>query len=115
MLLFPTHIQGEDGEEYPTLSLGPIAVHPEYQRQGIGGQLIEAGHYAAQKLNHKSVVLLGHPSYYPLFGYLPAEKWDLSNPWGIDSDPWMAIELVEGALEGKPGAVVYPEAFNEAA
>ena len=110
----PIFIQSEDGEEYPSLSLGPIAVIPEYQKQGIGGQLIEAGHHAALELNYTSVVLLGHPEYYPRFGYLPAEKWDLVNHWNIDGDPWMAIELVEGALTGKAGVVVYPEAFNEA-
>lgn len=113
-LFLPIHIQGEDGEEYPCLSLGPIAVIPEYQKQGIGGQLIEAGHSAALKLNHTSVVLLGHPGYYPLFGYLPAKQWNLTNPWGYTDDPWMAIELVEGSLENKAGLVVYPDAFNEA-
>lgn len=114
VMFCPIHIQAKNGEEYPCLSLGPIAVIPEYQKQGIGGQLIEAGHRAAHELNYKSVVLLGHPEYYPRFGYLPAEKWDLRNPWNIAGDPWMAIELVEGALIGKAGLVAYPEAFSEA-
>ena len=113
-LFFPTGIQAESGKEYPCLSLGPIAVIPEYQKSGIGGQLIESGHHAALELNYKAVVLLGHPDYYPRFGYLPAEKWDLANPWNVAGDPWMAVELVEGALEGKAGAVIYPAAFNEA-
>ena len=110
----PIYIQGEDGEKYPCLSLGPIAVLPEYQKQGIGGWLIEAGHRAALALKYSAVILLGHPSYYPRFGYLPAKQWDLTNPWQIDGDPWMAVELIEGALAGKAGAVIYPEAFNEA-
>ena len=122
-LFFPINIQSPSPkvgeglgvrEEYPCLSLGPIAVIPEYQKQGIGGQLIEADHRAALELDYTSVVLLGHPNYYPRFGYLPAEKWDITNPWKIDGDPWMAIELVEGALEGKAGKAIYPEAFNEA-
>jgi putative acetyltransferase len=113
-LFFPIYIQGEDGEEYPCLSLGPIAVLPKYQKQGIGGMLIEAGHRAALDLDYTAVVLLGHPEYYPRFGYLPAEKWELTNPWQIDGDPWMGIELVEGALECKAGLAVYPEPFNEA-
>jgi putative acetyltransferase len=110
----PIYIQTESDKKYPCLSLGPIAVLPEFQKQGIGGQLIEAGHLVAQGLNYTSVVLLGHPGYYPRFGYLPAEKWDLTNPWNVSGDPWMAIELVEGALEGKAGNVVYPGVFNEA-
>ncbi len=113
-LFYPIHIQSEDGEEFPCLSLGPIAVIPEYQQQGIGGQLIEAGHQAALELNYTSVVLLGHPSYYPRFGYQPAKYWKLTNPWDYTDDPWMAIELIEGALDNKAGLAVYPEAFNEA-
>jgi len=113
-LFFPIYIQGEGGEEYPCLSLGPIAVLPKYQKQGIGGMLIEAGHQAALELDYTAVLLLGHPEYYPKFGYLPAEKWELTNPWQIDGDPWMGIELVKGALEYKAGLVVYPEVFNEA-
>ncbi len=114
VVFFPINLQSKIGDEFPCLSLGPIAVTPEYQNQGIGGQLIEAGHRTARELGFTSVVLLGHPDYYPRFGYLPAEKWDLTNPWNITGDPWMAIELIEGALEGKAGAVIYPEAFNEA-
>ena len=113
-LFFPIHIQGKDGRDYPCLSLGPIAVIPEYQNQGIGGLLIGAGHTTALKLGYNSVVLLGHPGYYPRFGYKPAKRWNLTNPWGYTDDPWMAIELVENSLVGKGGLAVYPEAFNEA-
>jgi len=97
-----------------SLSLGPIAVIPEYQNQGIGSQLIKTGHRVALELGFTSVILLGHPGYYPRFGYQPAEKWGLTNPWNISGEPWMAIELVEDALQGKTGLVIYPEAFNEA-
>jgi len=113
-LFFPIYIHAEDGEEYPCLSLGPIAVIPEYQKQGIGGMLIGAGHSVALELDYTAVVLLGHPSYYPRLGYQPAEKWHLTNPWQITGEPWMAIELVEGALRCKAGLAVYPEAFNQA-
>jgi putative acetyltransferase len=97
-----------------SLSLGPIAVIPEYQNLGIGGQLIETGHRVALGHGFTSVILLGHPGYYPRFGYQPADRWGLTNPWNISGEPWMAIELVEGALTGKAGLVVYPEVFNEA-
>jgi RIO kinase 1 len=113
-LFFPIHIQGNDGRVYPCLSLGPIAVIPEYQNQGIGGQLIEAGHTIALRQNYKSVVLLGHPGYYPRYGYKPAKLWNLTNPWGYIDEPWMAIELAENYLAGKSGLAVYPQAFNEA-
>jgi putative acetyltransferase len=113
-LFSPIFIQSKDNEEYPCLSLGPIAVIPEFQNQGVGGKLIEAGHRAALELDYTAVLLLGHPGYYPRFGYLPADKWKISNPWKIDGDPWMAIELIKGALDGRAGLAVYPQAFNEA-
>ena len=113
-LFTPIYIHAENGEEYPCLSLGPIAVLPEHQKQGIGGQLIAAGHRAALELDYTVVILLGHPSYYPRFGYRPADHWGLTNPWNVTGEPWMAIELVPGALDGKAGLVMYPETFNEA-
>jgi putative acetyltransferase len=114
VLFFPIYIHAEDREEYPCLSLGPIAVLPMFQKQGIGGKLIRAGHRAALDLDYTAVLLLGHPEYYPRFGYQPAKFWKIINPWQIMGEPWMAIELVEGALRGKAGLAVYPEAYNEA-
>jgi predicted N-acetyltransferase YhbS len=57
------------GESLPVVNLAPIAIHPAFQRQGIGGALIEAGHTATRAKGHVLSVLLGHPSYYPRFGY----------------------------------------------
>jgi putative acetyltransferase len=105
---------GEGTRAKPYLSLGPIAVLPKYQKQGIGGQLIESGHRVALELGYTAIVLLGHPAYYPRFGYQPADQWGLTNTWNINGEPWMAIELVKNALSGKAGLVIYPEAFNEA-
>jgi len=113
IILMPVIIQGSS-ENFTTLSLGPIAVIPDHQSQGVGGQLIEAGHRAALELGYDSVVLLGHPGYYPRFGYKLASLWGLTNPWGFHDEPWMAIELVPGALSGRAGLVQYPAAFNEA-
>ena len=110
ILLFPIHIMTEAGP-FNILSLGPIAVHPEYQNQGIGGLLIKGGHQAAIEIGFSAVVLLGHPNYYPKFGYQQAVKWGLSNPWGNNSEAFMAIELVFGSLSGKAGMCIYPDAY----
>ena len=53
-----------------SLALAPVSVSPEYQRQGIGSQLIRAAHQKAKELGFKSIVLLGHADYYPRFGYV---------------------------------------------
>ncbi len=114
ILLFPVHIRMQESKHL-TVSLGPVAVLPEFQRQAIGTRLIEKGHEKAHKLGFDSVVLLGHPDYYPRFGYLPASNWGLTNPWNITGAAFMAIELVKGSLKGKPGLIEYPAAFDQAA
>lgn len=112
-LFFPTYIRATN-TNYPILSLGPISVLPQFQKQGVGGNLITTGHRIAKGLGHECVAVLGHSGYYPRFGYKIASIWGLTNPWGIQDEAFMAIELNMGALEGKSGMVVYPEAFNEA-
>ena len=62
------------------LALGPIAVDPAYQRQGIGGQLIRSGLREVQAAGYGLLFLVGHPSYYPRFGFRPAQ------PLGFTSD-----------------------------
>jgi len=114
ILFIPISILGEN-EKHETLSLGPLAVHPEHQKQGIGGKLIKGGHRVAQNLGHSSVVLLGHPTYYPRFGYKRADFWGITNPWGIHNEAFMAVELVEGSLEQSSGLCEYPDEFNDAA
>jgi len=114
VLFFPIAIECDHGI-FPSLSLGPIAVLPEFQGLGVGRKLIQHGHDAAISLEYKSVLVLGHSTYYPRFGYKPAAFWGLTNPWEIHTEAFMALELVSGYLEDKPGFCAYPKAFNEAA
>ncbi|MBE8712146.1 GNAT family N-acetyltransferase [Sphingobacterium hungaricum] len=60
--------------EYTSLALAPVAVHPDYQNQGIGAELIRHAHQKAKELNFDSIILLGHQDYYPKFGYKPAKS-----------------------------------------
>ncbi|HVF99155.1 MAG TPA: N-acetyltransferase [Chloroflexia bacterium] len=57
------------GESVPAVNLAPIAVRPEYQKQGIGGRLIEVGHEVARAKGYQFSLLVGHPTYYPRLGY----------------------------------------------
>ena len=93
------------------LALGPIAVLPAYQRQGIGTRLIETGHQQAAERGYPFVVLLGHPEYYPRFGYVPAGPYGLSVPWDVPPEAFMVCELVPGSLESVAGQVRYAEPF----
>ena len=93
------------------LSLAPMAVLPSHQRQGVGSKLVEAGLDACRDRGHKIVVVLGHPDFYPRFGFSAELAQRLESPFGGD-EAWMALELVPGALSDVEGRVEYSPPFN---
>ncbi len=99
--------------EFDSLALAPVCVLPAYQGKGIGGRLIEHAHTIAQKLGHRSIVLLGHENYYPKYGYLQADQFGIELPFDVPKENCMAIELVENGLKGIRGIVEYPKEFYE--
>ena len=98
--------------EFESLALAPVSVHPDYQGQGIGSELIKTGHKIAAKLGYKSIVVLGHATYYPKFSYTEAAEFDIKLPFIVPSENAMAIELVKNALKGVSGVVQYDPAFG---
>lgn len=97
----------------PSLALAPVSVHPDYQKQGIGGDLIKAAHQQARQLGHGSIVLLGHADYYPRFGYQLCRDHGIELPFPAPAENCMVVELTEGALAGVSGIVKYAQAFFE--
>ncbi len=89
-----------------------LAVLPEYQRKGVGGRLIEAGHRAAQEIGFKSVLLVGHSTYYPRFGYQPAQRFGITTNLELPPDVFMACELVEGGFSGVTGRMALAPEFQ---
>jgi putative acetyltransferase len=92
------------------LGLAPVAVVPAYQRQGIGGELIRAGLRACGEFDCGFVVLLGHPAYYPRFGFQRASQFGLANEYGAD-EAFMVLELRRGAIPAAGGLVQYGPEF----
>jgi len=93
------------------LSLAPMAVLPSHQRRGIGSKLVEEGLAACRQQGHKIVVVVGHPEFYPRFGFSAELARPLGSPFG-GGEAWMAMELVPGALLGVVGRVKYPPPFG---
>jgi putative acetyltransferase len=91
-------------------ALAPMAVLPEYQRGGIGGRLIRHGLDFLQEQAERIVIVLGHPNYYPRFGFSSERARSLESPFPPDA--FMALELCPGALNGIHGKVRYPAAFG---
>lgn len=95
-----------------SLAVAPLAVHPAYQNNRIGGMLIEEAHQMARTMGYGSAVLLGHKDYYPHFGYLKAIDYDIRFPFDAPQECCMVIELLPDALSGIAGTVHYPECFH---
>jgi putative acetyltransferase len=110
IMLSPVTVGGSS--EPRGLGLGPLSVAPEFQRTGVGSRLVEAALRRARLLGYAYVVVLGHPPYYPRFGFVPASRFGLSYPAPVPDPVFMAIELVAGALAGSTGVVRYHRALS---
>lgn len=92
------------------LAVAPLSVLPAYQGKGIGGALMLRGHELARSLGWEFAILLGHPGYYPRFGYKPAKLFGIVAPFDVPDDSFMAVNL-QGGPEHLPGLVAYSPAF----
>jgi putative acetyltransferase len=101
------------GGGIPALTLAPMAVAPEYQNQGIGSDLVRRGLQECLNHGHKIVLVIGHPDYYPRFGFEPAIRRGLTLSFSVPDEAFMVIELVRDALEGIHGEVCFPSPFDE--
>lgn len=100
-----------DGRTVSTLSLAPMAVRPDRQRRGVGSALVRHGLEQARSLGWQAVIVLGHPDYYPRFGFDAELAHKLAAPFS--GDAFMALELTPDALRGTGGRIVYPPAFGQ--
>ena len=93
--------------------LAPVAVLPSYQRRGLGSALVHAGLERCAEVGFSAVVVLGHPTFYQRFGFAPASTFGLRSTYDVPVDVFMALELVDGALQGTSGVVHYDPAFAD--
>lgn len=108
----PVSIESETGA-FTAMGLAPMAVLPEYQNQGIGSQLVREGLKECERLGQDIVVVLGHPNYYPRFGFTPASLKGLRSEYDVPDEVFMVAELRSDALDGRLGLVKYHPKFNE--
>jgi putative acetyltransferase len=99
-------------DSFTAMGLAPMAVLPEYQRQGIGTLLVREGLQDCRRIGHEVVVVLGHPEYYPRFGFVRASSKGLRSEYDVADDVFMVAELTTGALKGRTGLVKYRPEFN---
>lgn len=109
ILFSKMHIVSGD-EQIEALALAPMAVAPQHQRQGIGLQLVRAALEQCRKAGHRLVLVVGHPDYYPRFGFSAALAEAMESPYA--GEAFMALELVPGALKDVRGEVRYAPPFE---
>lgn len=96
--------------------LAPLAVHPAFQSRGLGGQLIAAGFQRLSDRGVDLVFVLGHPAYYPRFGFRAAGARGFEAPYPIPSknaDAWMVRELHPGVIGKSSGQVICADALAD--
>ena len=102
-----------DAKTAGLLCLAPLAVLPERQGAGIGGALIRKGLERATALGERMVLVLGHPGYYPRFGFVPAGPRGVCAPVEVTEEAWMLCELVPGAAREYVGTAVLAAPFDD--
>jgi putative acetyltransferase len=112
ILFSPVTIEPDRGA-FPVAGLAPMSVLPELQKQGIGSLLVRAGLDECRRRNYDCVVVLGHPEYYPRFGFEPASNYSIKSEYDAPDEAFMIIQLREGALTGREGIAKYQPEFNE--
>lgn len=93
------------------VALGPIGVLSTHQKQGIGGQLIAEGNRLCKIAGFDFVFVLGHPTYYPKFGFNPTAPFGIRSQYDVPDEVFMVCELTPGSLANKKGMIYYNHAF----
>lgn len=107
----PVSVEGTCPEPLLILGLAPMAVLPNYQQQGIGSMLVQHSLRECFQLGCRAVVVLGHPTYYPRFGFARASKKSLRCEYDVPDEVFLVLESENGALRGVEGTVKYRSEF----
>jgi putative acetyltransferase len=99
--------------EMRIMGLAPLAVAPEHQRKGIGSALVRVGLEQCHQLDFGAVVVLGHPAYYPRFGFSAAKRFGIGCEYAASEEAFMIVALQPGFLNGVSGKVKYHAAFSK--
>ena len=101
-----------NGSEIKIAGLAPMGVMPRDQYRGIGSSLVKAGLDECKSDGYDAAVVIGHNTFYPKFGFVPAVKFGITSTFRVPEDVFMAQELIPGALQDKHGTIKFHQAFD---
>ncbi|OYT16305.1 MAG: GNAT family N-acetyltransferase [Bacteroidetes bacterium 4572_77] len=109
-----SHIQIIKGKKIAhAISMAPLAVLPAYQNLGIGAELIRNSFAKAREKGFDSVIVMGHEEYYPRFGFKLASEYNITCPYDVPNENFMALELFPNVLNKVSGRVKYDPLFTD--
>jgi predicted N-acetyltransferase YhbS len=111
LLLSRVELARVDGTSWRVLSLAPMAVLPEAQGRGAGSALVRAALGEADQRREPFVVVLGHPGYYPRFGFVPASRHGITCPYPVSDEVFLVAPLAadDPTMSGR---IRYPACFD---
>jgi putative acetyltransferase len=111
ILFSPVRVDS-DGADCEGAGLGPMAVLPEMQRRGIGSRLIAEGLAALRARGYPFVIVLGHPQFYPRFGFEPASRHGVRAPWRVPDEAFMLLALDPSRVVRMSGPARFRQEFE---
>lgn len=113
-ILFTPVVVESPGRRVLGMGLAPLAVLPDRQRRGVGSQLVRRGLNLLRERGCPFIVVVGHPEYYPRFGFEPASTRGLASQWeGVGDPAFMVLVLDVPGMAGVSGVAMYREEFNQ--
>jgi putative acetyltransferase len=111
IMFSPVSLDGHP--ELLVMGLAPMAVVPARQHKGIGSALVRAGLDRCRQLGFGAVVVLGHPTYYPRFGFLPTARFGIGCDYEAPEEAFLLLELQPGYMHGVTGTVHFHAVFKD--
>lgn len=111
LMLSPVRLEGHS--QARLMGLAPMAVVAQQQGRGVGSSLVRAALARCTATGVDGVVVLGHPTYYPRFGFVPASRFGLISDYDSPDEAFMAVATTPNGLDGRTGRVHYHAAFAD--
>lgn len=114
-LMFTPVVVTDGKQKTEGMGLAPMAVLPSKQRQGIGTQLVDTGLQILKEKGCPFVIVLGHPEYYPRFGFQAASGCNIRTKWdGVPDEAFMILVMDHEAMQNVSGVATFMDEFNDA-